>query len=467
MSTTAGKLLRILLLLRCWRAFMRLPLKSTSKEKMSSGDGGADARLRRKAAALRPCPQRAISFAICPADAPVRGVRCAATATTTCARFSAAATSSTTLRGSRRRPAPRTLEHDPLHPRQSLELRPLPSESRETSRTPGNRLKGSNSLGASWVMADMYDRFTGLLLPFELRQMQCFINSSNGYKPNIADDVIRDVTAYSRFLSAAYRAQDRQSLPRAGHRTRFPRRQRKAGRRLRARRILSGEMRACVTVRQAFGPEVKGRCRYPRSPAPTPGTCSRAIIPIMLDHHARLHLPQHATGAGRHAQQPGVPRHRVLHRKLPRPAGDKQGPLMACRKQQALMTVMPLLMRLWNHTASRRAWRAAPLHRRRDKQIAGRSETAGILAGVPRESARRPHAGAGHPSPGGRFLRDACRRAAVLRHLRRDLGRAVLRAAQSFAHLSRRPQQLDVRGDRRDPAANRAAVRRRVHRATR
>jgi thiosulfate dehydrogenase len=67
----------------------------------------------------------------------------------------------------------------------------------------GNRLKGSISLAASWVMADMYDRFTGLLLPYELRQMQCYINSSNGYKPNIADDLIRDVTAYSRFLSAA------------------------------------------------------------------------------------------------------------------------------------------------------------------------------------------------------------------------------------------------------------------------
>lgn len=67
----------------------------------------------------------------------------------------------------------------------------------------GNRLVGSISLGASWVMADMYDRFTGLLLPYELRQMQCFINSSNGFKPNIADDLIRDVTAYSRFLSAA------------------------------------------------------------------------------------------------------------------------------------------------------------------------------------------------------------------------------------------------------------------------
>ena len=37
--------------------------------------------------------------------------------------------------------------------------------------TVGNRLKGSLSLGASWVMADMYDRFTGLLLPFELRQI--------------------------------------------------------------------------------------------------------------------------------------------------------------------------------------------------------------------------------------------------------------------------------------------------------
>ena len=67
----------------------------------------------------------------------------------------------------------------------------------------GSRLVGSLSIPASWMMADSYDRFTGLLLPFELRQMQCFINSSNGYKPNISDDVIRDITMYARFLSAA------------------------------------------------------------------------------------------------------------------------------------------------------------------------------------------------------------------------------------------------------------------------
>src|SRR4029078_4945459 len=67
----------------------------------------------------------------------------------------------------------------------------------------GKRVAGSQSLGASWVMADMYDRFTGLLLPREWRQMQCYINSSNVYKPTIADDVISDVTAYSRFLAAA------------------------------------------------------------------------------------------------------------------------------------------------------------------------------------------------------------------------------------------------------------------------
>ena len=67
----------------------------------------------------------------------------------------------------------------------------------------GNRQVGSNSLGASWVMADMYDRFTGMLLPHEWRQMQCYINSSNGFKPNAADDVVRDVVAYSRCLAAA------------------------------------------------------------------------------------------------------------------------------------------------------------------------------------------------------------------------------------------------------------------------
>ena len=100
----------------------------------------------------------------------------------------------------------------------------------------GNPLKGTLNLGTSWVMADMYDRFTGLLLPYELRQMQCYINSSNGYKPNIADDLIRDVTAYSRFLSAAMDLKSRQSLRGAGRRRDRGIRHPEAGRRLRSRR---------------------------------------------------------------------------------------------------------------------------------------------------------------------------------------------------------------------------------------
>ncbi|MBL1276822.1 MAG: c-type cytochrome [Ectothiorhodospiraceae bacterium] len=83
--------------------------------------------------------------------------------------------------------------------------------------TNGDRLIGSLSLGASWSNGgDAYDRFTGLLLPFELRQMQCFINSSNGYKPNIFDDVIRDITAYSRFLSGAVNLQTQHRYPEQG-----------------------------------------------------------------------------------------------------------------------------------------------------------------------------------------------------------------------------------------------------------
>jgi thiosulfate dehydrogenase len=62
-------------------------------------------------------------------------------------------------------------------------------------------------------MADMYDRFTGLLLTYELRQMQCYINSSNGFKPNAADDLMRDVISLRRAGP-----EDRASLPGTGYR---------------------------------------------------------------------------------------------------------------------------------------------------------------------------------------------------------------------------------------------------------
>jgi len=140
----------------------------------------------------------------------------------------------------------------------------------------GNRLPGSNSLAASWTMGDMYDRFTGLLLPYEMRQMQCYINSSNGYKPNVADDVIRDVTAYSRFLSAAldlkianhYEEQGIDEIPASAT-------LKQGDDYIRGEVLYNEKCQGCHGL-QGIGLGSTASWSRPPSRDPTPGTCSRA-----------------------------------------------------------------------------------------------------------------------------------------------------------------------------------------------
>jgi thiosulfate dehydrogenase len=210
----------------------------------------------------------------------------------------------------------------------------------------GNRLVGSLNLGASWSMADMYDRFTGLLLPFELRQMQCYINSSNGYKPNIADDVIRDVTAYSRFLSAALDM--------------------RIGNRYDEQGI--DEIPASATPKQGDD-YVRGEALYKHKCA----TCHGPQAYGVIDGDGRLVAPALAGPNAWNMQSrnyfyyvstilPGfICRNMPLGQEntlpnqecrdiayyisnLPRPAGDRQGPVVALR-QQMLMKVLPPLLR--------------------------------------------------------------------------------------------------------------------------
>lgn len=211
----------------------------------------------------------------------------------------------------------------------------------------GKRLKGSLSLGASWVMADMYDRFTGLLLPYELRQMQCFINSSNGYKPNIADDLIRDVTAYSRFLSAALDL--------------------KIGNHYEEQGI--DEIAASATLKQgddyvrgeALFKEKCERC-HGHQALGTVAADGTVIAPALAGPNAwnmqsrnyfsfvstilpgficrNMPLGQENTLENQQCRDIAY-----YISNLPRPAGDKQGPLVALQ-HQILMKVMPPLLRL-------------------------------------------------------------------------------------------------------------------------
>jgi len=210
----------------------------------------------------------------------------------------------------------------------------------------GNRLKGSLSLGASWVMADMYDRFTGLLLPYELRQMQCYINSSNGYKPNIADDLIRDVTAYSRFLSAALDLKignhyEEQGIDEIAASATL----KQGDDYVRGEGLYKEKCQNCHG-RQAFGTEANGRIVAPALAGPNSWNMQSrnyfyyvsTILPGFICRN--MPLGQENTLTNQDCRDIAY-----YISNLPRPAGDRQGPLAALQ-QQILMTVMPPLMRL-------------------------------------------------------------------------------------------------------------------------
>lgn len=210
----------------------------------------------------------------------------------------------------------------------------------------GNRLKGSLHLGTSWGMADMYDRFTGLLLSFELRQMQCYINSSNGYKPNIADDVIRDVTSYSRFLSAALNLKmgahyDEQGVDEiAASAT-----DKQGDDYVRGEALYKQKCISCHGA-QAVGRELNGQLLAPAIAGPNAWNMQSrnyfyyvsTILPGFICRN--MPLGEENTLTNQECRDIAF-----YISNLPRPAGDRQGPLAALR-QQALMTGMPPLLRL-------------------------------------------------------------------------------------------------------------------------
>jgi len=224
----------------------------------------------------------------------------------------------------------------------------------------GNRLKGSISLGASWTMADMYDRFTGLLLPFELRQMQCYINSSNGYKPNIDDDLVRDVTAYSRFLSAALGLKIGNHYPEQGIDEIPASATLKQGDDYIRGEALYGQKCAHCHGRQGFGVEVNGQAIYPAVAGPNAWNLQSrnnfhfvsTILPGFIC--SNMPLGEEGTLSNQECRDIGY-----YVSNLPRPAGDRQGPIVALQ-QQIMMNVMPPLVRLVESKERTDAQRSLP-----------------------------------------------------------------------------------------------------------
>jgi thiosulfate dehydrogenase len=207
----------------------------------------------------------------------------------------------------------------------------------------GKRPIGSNGLGASWVMADMYDRFTGLILPFELRQMQCYINSSNGFKPNAADDLIRDVTAYTRFLSAAHELKIGNRYPEQGM-AEIPASatERRGDDYVRGAHVYRERCASCHGP-QAFGTVAQGRTLYPALAGPNSFTLDSrmywgridSVMPGFICHN--MPPGQEGTLEGQDCRDIAY-----YLGTLPRPAGDRQGPLVAAW-QQLMMGIMPPL----------------------------------------------------------------------------------------------------------------------------
>jgi thiosulfate dehydrogenase len=210
----------------------------------------------------------------------------------------------------------------------------------------GHRLEGSLSLGTSWAMADMYDRFTGLLLPYELRQMQCYINSSNGFKPNIADDLIRDVTAYSRFLSAALDLKIGNHYPEQGVDEIAASATGKQGDDyVRGEALFKEKCIQCHGA-QAAGRELNGRLIAPAIAGPNAWNMQSRnyfnYVSTILPGFICRNMPLGQEGTLTHQECRDIA---YYIGNLPRPAGDKQGPVMALR-QQVLMSGMPALFRL-------------------------------------------------------------------------------------------------------------------------
>jgi thiosulfate dehydrogenase len=209
----------------------------------------------------------------------------------------------------------------------------------------GNRLTGSNSMAASWVMSDMYDRFTGLLLPHELRQMQCYINSSNGFKPNSADDLMKDVTAYSRFLSAAldlkignhYPEQGIDEIPASATLKR-------GDDYVRGAHLYKEKCARCHGA-QGLGTEAAGRVVYPAVAGPDAysfdSRMNFAKVNSVMPGFICRNMPLGEEGSLENQQCRDIAYYIGT---LPRPAGDHEGPLIAAW-QRLMMAVMPPLAR--------------------------------------------------------------------------------------------------------------------------
>lgn len=208
-------------------------------------------------------------------------------------------------------------------------------------------------IGQAWVQSDKYDPVTGIILSYELRTMQCFINSSNGFKPNILDSVIQDLKIYGRYL--AFKQDLREGIEYASRRfTKVP--PTGEGDDYIRGKVIYKEQCAMCHGEQGYGQKDKeGNVIFPALAGPGSwNTDSRLFFePFTLAAIIKTAMPAHNRGSLTEIEARDVAAYLVT---LPRPAGDGYGVMIAAR-QQAIMHTLPPLFRLMGQWQGEPTWK--------------------------------------------------------------------------------------------------------------
>ena len=194
-------------------------------------------------------------------------------------------------------------------------------------------------IGQAWVQSDKYDPVTGIILSYELRTMQCFINSSNGFKPNILDSVIQDLKIYGRYLAfkqglregVEYTERRFTKVPPTGEGDDYLR-----------GKVLFEKKCAMCHGKQGLGSTAKdGSVIIPSLAGPGAwNTDSRMYNEaITLAAIIKTTMPAHERGTLTDTQARDIAAYLVT---MPRPAGNNKGVIAAARQQLIMRTMPPL-----------------------------------------------------------------------------------------------------------------------------
>ena len=201
--------------------------------------------------------------------------------------------------------------------------------------------KETAPIGEAWVQSDKYDPVTGIILSYELRTMQCFINSSNGFKPNILDSVIQDLKVYGRYLAfkqglkegVEYEARRFTKVPPTGEGDDY----------LRGKKAYQENCQMCHGEQGYGQQDADGNILIPALAGPYSwNTDSRMYNERMtLAAIIKTSMPAHNRGSLDATTSRDIAAYLVT---LPRPAGNGYG-VMSALKQQAIMRTMPPLFK--------------------------------------------------------------------------------------------------------------------------